>query len=329
MTALRRRLSRTTEDGVTVELKKLGRTAFYQIVPDDPRDLWTWLEAHREKVAQLVKAEGAVVLRGFDAPVSGFSQVHASLGIVPHGYIDAHTPRTKLNETVFTSTEYPASEIIELHSEMSFASTWPATVMFFCEISPNTDGETPFADNGEILRLLTRDVGMAFREKGVLYTRVFVPGIGLSWQEAFGVSTPGELEDKLPSLDVKLAWRGPVLRVSSKRPATLRHPTTDEEVWFNQALAFHPSALSPTIRRALAELDPADYPNQVCFGDGTPIPDAVIAEVRDACRQVEAVQRWDQGDLVILDNISTSHGRRSFEGPRRILAALGSSMISG
>lgn len=323
MASRRRRVSISTADGVIAAPKLEGGTEVCLIIPESPIELWSWLRDHRATVASWVKQYGALRFRGFHAPVAGFSQIHGCLGTIPHGYSDAHTPRTKLGNNVFTSTEYPARETIELHSEMSYAADWPGVVMFFCEVAPGKGGETPIADNHAILEKLSAKVRGPFEERGVLYSRVFVPGIGLSWQRAFGVETRIELEERLPQLDVEFLWQGPALKVYSKRPAILQHPVSGLNVWFNQASSFHVSALSPSVREALSQLNEEEYPNRVCFGDGTEISDAAIAEIREVCGQVEAVQSWQQHDLLLLDNIRLSHGRRPFSGSRRILVALG------
>ncbi|MNT40106.1 Taurine catabolism dioxygenase TauD, TfdA family [compost metagenome] len=64
-------------------------------------------------------------------------------------------------------------------------------------------------------------------------------------------------------------------------------------------------------------------PRHVMFGDGTPIPDeamALIGELYEAC----AVRfDWQRGDVVMLDNMLAAHARDPYEGPRKIVVAMG------
>ena len=63
-------------------------------------------------------------------------------------------------------------------------------------------------------------------------------------------------------------------------------------------------------------------PSNATFGNGTPITTGELDEVRRAYRATEVVNPWQQGDLLILDNILVAHGRKSFHGPRRVLVAM-------
>jgi hypothetical protein len=59
------------------------------------------------------------------------------------------------------------------------------------------------------------------------------------------------------------------------------------------------------------------------YGDGTPIDDSIIAEIREAYRQETILFPWQHGDLLMLDNMLVAHGRSPFVGPRKILVAMG------
>jgi len=60
----------------------------------------------------------------------------------------------------------------------------------------------------------------------------------------------------------------------------------------------------------------------VLYGDDTPISDAVVNELYEFFEQEKICIPWQAGDILILDNILASHGRNTFTGDRRVLAAL-------
>jgi hypothetical protein len=58
---------------------------------------------------------------------------------------------------------------------------------------------------------------------------------------------------------------------------------------------------------------PLDMPQDSCFGDGTPIPDDILALIRGTMAQQEVALAflWKPGDLRAIDNMLSAHGRSS------------------
>ncbi len=70
------------------------------------------------------------------------------------------------------------------------------------------------------------------------------------------------------------------------------------DVFFNQVLLHHPACLEPSVRSAMnSMLKGEDFPRNVCFGDGTPIPDDWIAEILRAHLRAAMVFHWMPGDI--------------------------------
>ncbi|MEE1790667.1 TauD/TfdA family dioxygenase [Streptomyces sp. BE308] len=273
---------------------------------------------------QLVK-EKALIFRGFGVTEDELEKIMNELLPNRLAYVHGNSPRTKVGKNVYTSTEYPQEFTISMHNEMSYAHQWPARLLFFCQQAAETGGATPVTDSALWLESLDPEVREAFRG-GVRYQQNLHDGFGLgkSWQDTFETKDRAEVETFLGNTGATWEWKPDgSLRVSQVRPSTAIHPVTGAEVWFNQSDQWHPAGLGDDTAAALAAILPADeLPQSVTFADGSPIPDDYVIQVRD--RGLAAAQNcdWRTGDLMLIDNMLVSHGRRPFTGARRVLVAM-------
>lgn len=285
----------------------------------------------RPALDALLLEHGAVVLRGWEArTLDDFAQVVTAVsgGEGLFNYAGGVSPRNALGGAgLYTSTEYPPEAALSLHNELSYADVHPRRLFFFCLVAAETGGETTLADSRRILRALDPEVAHAFRRRGVRYIRHLSPerGGGYSWPEAFECEDRAGAEAGCRRIGADFEWLDDgVLRLSQVRPATARHPTTGEEVWFNQADGFHPSGLDPETHAALLALHGSEdrFRLNAAYGDGAPIEPAALDHIRAVLRDQTAPHAWRVGDIVVLDNHLAAHGRNPFTGPRRIALAM-------
>ncbi|MFB7126383.1 TauD/TfdA family dioxygenase [Kitasatospora sp. NPDC058063] len=283
-------------------------------------------ELRRTDVAALLTERKALVFRGFGITEETLGTVMDELLPNRAAYVHGNSPRTKVGRNVYTSTEYPAEFVISMHNELSYAHAWPERLLFFCAVQPGTGGATPVVDAALWLESLDAEVREAFAG-GVRYTQNLHGGRGLgkSWQETFETDDPAEVERFLAGAEAEWQWRpGNALRVVQNRPATVRHPVTGAEVWFNQADQWHPAMLGADAA-ALARVMPADeLPQSVSFADGGAIPPEYVTQIRDRGLEAAVDVDWRTGDLLLIDNLLVAHGRRPFTGDRRVLVAMSS-----
>lgn len=244
-------------------------------------------------------------------------------------YVDGNSPRTKLHGKVYTSTEHPPEEFISLHNELSYGNKWPSYLFFCCALPALKGGSTVIADSRAILSDLSEGTRKIFREKGVRYIRNLHGGYGAgpSWQDTFETNDKKKIESYCKENDTDLIWNDDnELRLIQKRNAIIQHPVSGEEVWFNQADQFHPSTNSTDVYEALTQIyeDPESMPQYATFGDGEKIPLNMLDEIRSVSNDNMVVFKWEKGDLLIVDNLLTAHGRTPFEGPRKILVSMSS-----
>ena len=269
---------------------------------------------------------GALVFRGFriEAPDEFHEFVRVFSGKEFFGYAGGASPRFAVRKNLYNSTEYPPDLRLDLHNELSYSERFPRHLYFFCETAPDAGGATTLGDSRRILRRIRPAIVRLFKEKRVFYERRLnaEKGAGYSWQEAFETADRRKVEDFCRATRIDFEWLpGDCLKLRQIRPATLAHPETGEEVWFNQAHGFHPSALGEETLAAIRAAGQKPRLNAY-FGDGSPICPALLEHIRGVLDEETVPHRWRAGDILILDNILTAHGRMPFAGARKIVLAM-------
>ena len=115
---------------------------------DGPRslaDLRAFVTAERDRLRNEMLKRGGVLLRGFEVnEPAGFADIIGALGYQPEAENPFDTsPRSKVAESVYTSTDTPDAYPILAHNENSFLNERPRMISFFCLVEPRRYGETP------------------------------------------------------------------------------------------------------------------------------------------------------------------------------------------
>lgn len=285
-----------------------------------------WVRENLGLIDAKLLEHGGLLFRGFR--VGGreeFEQFIEALGLSPMSYMEAATPRTKLSERVYTSTEFPAEQAIALHNELSYVSTFPTKILFCCLQPAERGGGTPIGNVERVYARIPADVRERFERKGWMLVRNFGGGFGPTWQHSYHVADREGAERYFRAAGVEFEWAGGErLRTRQVRPVTAHHPRTGATVWFNHVAFWHVSTLEPKLREMLlAEFGEEGLPYNTYYGDGARIEESVIEELREAYRRETVVFPWRAGDILLLENMLVAHGREPFEGERRVLAAMG------
>jgi alpha-ketoglutarate-dependent taurine dioxygenase len=325
--SIKRRIIQVAEqDSVHLGETKPGQSLPLVIEPlNHGMDLSAWIMGHREWINEQLQRHGGILFRDF--PVTNleeFEKTALALSSEMAEYVYRSTPRTRVQNRIYTSTEYPADQTIPMHNENSYTGTWPMKIWFFCERAAEQGGQTPIADSRLVYRRMDPAVRDKFAKKKVMYIRNYSNDIDLSWQTVFQTENKAEVETYCREASIEWQWIDDTrLRTWQIRDAIATHPQTGDVVWFNQAHLFHLNSLQPDVQKSLLETCGEDFlPRQAKYGDGAPIENEALEEVRRVYAEVTVEFNWQPGDLLLLDNMLTAHGRRPFHGPRRILVAM-------
>ncbi|MFD0381687.1 TauD/TfdA family dioxygenase [Streptomyces stramineus] len=183
----------------------------------------------------------------------------------------------------------------------------------------------PVADCRSVLRALPAHLVERMRTHGWLLKRTYSDHLSVDWRSAFATDSPAEVERYCAENLISCDWRPDGnLRTRQLRPGIIRHPESGEEVWFNHLAFWNEWSLDEEVRETLVdELGHDALPFNTAFGDGPPPTRDELDTLNGAYEAATVRRPWEAGDLLLVDNIRSAHGRDPFRGDRRIVVALG------
>ena len=286
-----------------------------------------WVHANLAELEQTLEQSGALLFRGFPIDsAEDFDTFSAAFGYPSFTYQESLSNAVRINftERVFTANEAPKDVEIYLHHEMAQTPVSPEKLFFFCKRAAEAGGATPLCRSDQLFSALGREnpeLAQEFRDKGLKYTTNMPAeddpdsGQGRGWKSTLSVDTEHEAEQKLKELGYDWAWMadGGLRAVTPRLPAVMSLED-GTEVFYNQLIAAYMGWKGVRENPSSA----------ITFGDGSPLPieglDQIVALSADFTYDLQ----WQDGDVALIDNKLTRHGRRPFSGERKrqVLVAL-------
>ncbi|MET9919977.1 TauD/TfdA family dioxygenase [Streptomyces sp. NPDC006435] len=295
----------------------------------DRPSLRSWLTEHRTAVRETLLVHGHLLLRGL--PIEEQADFALARDVLTERRA-AHareetTPRSDLGDGIFSATDLPRQHTIGLHQEDSYSLLAPGLLLFACLVPADTGGATTLGDVRTVLDAVPAELMDRLRGQGWQITRTFSEHVGIGWQQAFGTTDRESVERFCAENLIGCEWLADGrLRTTGLRSATLHHPVTGAECWFNHIAVFNEHTYEPELREVLLDAGGADaLPQNTFHGDGTPFDPEEIALLNRAFDAALIRVDWRPGDLLLVDNLLNAHGREPFGGHRRVLVALGDS----
>jgi len=315
--------------------------------------LLDYIQSNKEAIDTRLTKNGAMLFRGFDIHTAeDFEQVALHIDSeLKNNYLGT-SPRNSISKYTFSASELPDFYPIMQHCEMSFLRFPPRKLFFFCQTAPEKNGETPICDFRKVAAQLAPEVKKAFREKGIKTIRNY-DGLKAKakwdlwqlkrWDEMFQTKDKKVAEAKCKEYEIEFEWlEEDKLRLYNRQDAFVKHPVTGEDVWFNHLQVFHRDAAAieykhiarhqKSFRASMYSLLTSFLTKVKTIGmknenlgthctylDGSEIPTEHLEHLEKIIWNNMQIFPWQKGDVLAIDNFSTSHGRLPYKGPRNIL----------
>jgi hypothetical protein len=284
-----------------------------------------WLAQHKSQIEMELEINGAVLFRDFgivdDQEFDAFIRAFDWPSFTYEESL-SNAVRHNRTELVFTANEAPPSVSIFLHHEMAQTPIYPSKLFFFCEQAAASGGATPICRSDILLEQLQTEIPgflKACEEKGIRYSQTMPAendlqsGQGRSWASTLSAANVEEAEAKLKRLNYQWQWQSDgSLSVTTPVLPAVKMLHDGRKVFFNQLIA------------AFRGWQDArnNSEKSICYGDDSPISNDDMAVVIKLADELTFDIPWQTGDIVLVDNFVTMHGRRPFEGQRKVLASL-------
>lgn len=240
------------------------------------------------------------------------------------------------------------------HAQMSFLPE-PPKQLFFCCLQPSKSagGETAVADFRKVFQDIPADLKQKLLDKGIRYTRTnkkkgtyFTYDVSdmVGWPDLFGTDDKEKVEEICRAENIPYEWHGDTFVSVTHSPAFQLHPVTKEHVWFNHTQVFHWTTFAAELWFAFRRTGEWRLLIQFAlvflfsiikygilrhkmslhctFGDGEEISVEEMSQIREAIHDNMVFSRWEKGDILLIDNFSTSHGRQpTFDKGRKVAVA--------
>src|SRR5438309_2814528 len=274
-------------------------------------DAARWASEHRNALRAFVAEHGSLLVRGLRLRGAAETEaVFRQLGSLMTER-EAFAPRQRYAQGVYSASKWPPNQHMCMHHELSYAVELPSLMLFACLVAPAGGGETPVADSPNVLNALPADLVERFERVGWLLIRNYNNDIGASVAEAFGTDDRRAVESYSRANAINFEWQPDgALRTWQRRSALVHHPLTGQRCWFNQIAFLNEWTIDPEVREYLVDIYGADgLPFNTRFGNGDAIGADVVQVINEVYEANTARERWQAGDLMLVDNVRTAHGR--------------------
>ena len=265
------------------------------------------------QIEHAIRSRGAVYLKGFNADIDAFERFTNQLS---NDYMD-NMGSGSYRDTVNVGSDATIQNVayiygvakqrtfaLPLHSDRSYVKSMPEIMCFACAHPAEKDGQTTLADGVKIYAALSESTRKFFDTRPIKYIRYYNAE---EWPVFFRTTDTKDVEAYCRVNDLSF-------HLDTDNGITTEYLTTAVPLtkWGREKAFVNSIPIQIWQERGLGR----EYP-RVRMADGSPLPEAIIAEIDEVSDSLTENLPWQQGDVAIIDNTRMMHGRRAFDDQAR------------
>lgn len=311
----------------------------------DIQDETEYFRSNRETILQMMQDHGAVIFRNFDLMKTqeGFQEFYQLLGMKScldplHSVSARPTVNGDKNSPIYEAVNKESRKnfFIGMHNEF-VGTRAPRAAAFCCFKAAETGGEFIVADGRRIFQDLPESILKDLYGRQIRYSVMELPFFNwINSLPEFAQSPMEGLVQGLASMainakvdfNVDLQWGvsdydgAKMLQARAPpQPPIVAHPVTSEPTWFCNVHS-HSSLLRQQREQVYGAERFEDGASRInksdmFFGSGEPLTREQLEVLDQITTRHMKYVKMTEGDVVLLDNYKTMHGRNVFDGTRK------------
>ncbi|PVI01644.1 taurine catabolism dioxygenase TauD [Periconia macrospinosa] len=301
------------------------------------------LQAQDGILTKKLAQHGTLLFRGL--PIHSavdFSKFAHAFGYSAHEIIGIVVDRPLLAPNVAPANEAPKEVLIYNHNESPQVPHAPEYIFFYCHRAPKVGGETPISSSLELFSRAQVEIPQFIEDlavKGIMSKVTYKVDKqyegGSTLKQAFGKTIEEGDDEATRRQKVEeqiqrygrgehTTWEwvddGKTLVLTHHLPAIRTHPATHLPTLFTGLAAYYKNFIASTDANSQKR-----NITQQLYGDGSPIPENYLKKLADITDEIRVLHKWQEGDVLVYDNVISQHGRQPWEGKqedRVVLASL-------
>lgn len=262
---------------------------------------------NRKLVNDLVEKSGAVIFRGFETDTEKFKLITENFS----GNFMSHLApslRPAVGKDPTMTEVLSGNGLIHLHGEMFYVPIRPDFLWLYCVKPAISDGETTVCSSIDFFNTLSDTAKNIFQNHRIQYHFSLTPeqvrsGLG---------ETPQQIKQTLSLKGVNEFYLD--------KEGNLNFSS---QAWAVVTLKNGKKGFINSIANILQYTNSAASKSRIVLDNGQPLGKILLEEIMHIGESIAQKIEWEAGDVLVVDNSWVMHGRRPFEGERKILTRFG------